>query len=532
MALTLLNERSIKPPEGTQLNLGHELTDKMIFCAPFNEGAGRAVDALSQVAGDPSANSGTSHMSWQNFPEGIAYKNNGTTGVGGNFVGPIWPTANSKRYGLVNSNVSMVVGFAFATVTNPVLLGLYNSTTRIIAISYDNTQPATNAQLTVVANANFVQAAWTPSTGTYYIVGFTYDNKANACQLYLNGAKLGSSGAAAALTGTITSLLVAATFDNAQVWSGGQLNGRIVFGYIWNRALSASEHRQVYDNPWQIFQPAAPYQRFWLVPAVGGGPPFLNEPQNSPLELRTAPYGADSNATVFLSSLYPPVPPSDLPAPSGIKKARLDEPSQLVLGSVVPVTVATDILPRALRRAWVEDVPAVVIGAVRPLVVVDEAHLASLGRARPDEQVNPALIVTRPFTLDADVLLHPLARGRADGDVNAALLVTHPLTAEGERLVQALGRARHLAETNPTLLGTTTPPPFLAEDVQGKALRVVRILDVTASGLYVVVTVNAAGHVGIALLLPQIVGELPQVLQSVGLGRILPSTVGIKEALQ
>jgi len=49
---------------------------------------------------------------------------------------------------------------------------------------------------------------------------------------------------------------------------------------IWNRALTPEEVMDVSANPWQVFQPQSPQDRYWVGPAPAiGDVPFVDECQ-------------------------------------------------------------------------------------------------------------------------------------------------------------------------------------------------------------------------------------------------------------
>jgi hypothetical protein len=84
---------------------------------------------------------------------------------------------------------------------------------------------------------------------------------------YHNGALLGTTlqyngGGSGAAVASTNGLRIGSRVDNAIGWPGD-----IYLFAVWSRVLSAAEHRNLADNPWQLFAP----QTTWVPVSAGGG---------------------------------------------------------------------------------------------------------------------------------------------------------------------------------------------------------------------------------------------------------------------
>lgn len=109
----------------------------------------------------------------------------------------------------------------------------------------------------------------TLSTGKWYHIGFTYSSN-DGLVGYVNAgvdATASASGNVDALTGT--QYITVGT--NLPSFPTRYINGTVYDARFYDRALSALEILQIYNDPWQLFAP----KRIWVSVPAASGPPTL-----------------------------------------------------------------------------------------------------------------------------------------------------------------------------------------------------------------------------------------------------------------
>lgn len=101
-----------------------------------------------------------------------------------------------------------------------------------------------------VANSTLVV-----STGVFYVAAISV--KAAASRIFMLNGKIETNTTALSTAPTTSGLSVGAAYQNSAVWALSTLTGDIALAAAWNRALTQTELRSLYTNPWQLFmQPA------------------------------------------------------------------------------------------------------------------------------------------------------------------------------------------------------------------------------------------------------------------------------------
>ena len=198
---------SVKPPVGKQVNRSHPLARGLVSAWLFNEGAGTILQDLS------------------------GYKNNGTLAIGQWETGCLtWDTNLSFTLPITRDSLTLPEGWS-------VVMGF-------------KTRDTDKAQVSYVSGGvtYYRESASTVNDGYYHVAVGIYDGSdaADSLTLYVDGAiDQGAQtgfGAADANVGTLT-------FDAAA--------GTGVFSevYVYERALAASEVRELYIDPYSFFDP-------------------------------------------------------------------------------------------------------------------------------------------------------------------------------------------------------------------------------------------------------------------------------------
>jgi hypothetical protein len=135
---------------------------------------------------------------------------------------------------------------------------------RPFAVAYDNVDGAPvmcygfqweGANLFLIGNygpqTNVASVAWAPTALRPNAVAFSYTASA-PCYIYIDGAQAASgTPPAGAITYSSTSQVL---LNIHQVVSGDYTGMSALVAAIWNRPLTAGEHRALARNPWQIFK--------------------------------------------------------------------------------------------------------------------------------------------------------------------------------------------------------------------------------------------------------------------------------------
>ena len=268
---------TLKPPRGAQLDKSHPLSRGLVGCWLFNERTGnKAFDlsgnanrgTLTNMASPPTAVSG-----WcpSKFGGGLAFDGSDDYVDCGNdaslnfertdkFTISAWIKTSQDAY------QSIYTKMEGSTPYRGVIFAVYSGAFE------------TNGKLVFVIRNNNVgnNHLWGHSTntvidGNQHFVQLSYDGSSS-----ISGVKLYIDGYEEILTSTQDNLSdTIQTAINANIGARNAstffFNGTIDQARIYNRALSATEIKQIYLNPYGIFQ--SPCEA-WLYAAAAGGLPI------------------------------------------------------------------------------------------------------------------------------------------------------------------------------------------------------------------------------------------------------------------
>lgn len=241
MALHFIKRNwSSKPPAGTPVRVdGHWATDGLIALVPFNEAGGANITNLLGKTG-------------------VAY---GMSSSGSQFT--------SKGYTINEASTTEYINFG-AILSGKVTTGL-----TVACLMTLNAVPTTNRSYWAAGNplSTFAFACYSKSTGEF---AYRVDSSATtsyygsviptAGRTYMNVLRYDGANVSAFLNG------VRDLADQAQTGNVDNTTQLVKIGYtgstsartagatyhlfaIWNRALTETEIRLLYENPWQLFQP-------------------------------------------------------------------------------------------------------------------------------------------------------------------------------------------------------------------------------------------------------------------------------------
>ena len=240
-----------KPLLGAKQNWKHPLSIGLVAHYLFNEGGGNtAINLIDKKLNGTLVN----NPSWATGKFGKAISFNGTS----QYAASTW--------GLLGSGMSRTVTFWFKTNTlglagnNPIV-----STGNILS---ENSplwlivqRPTTNV-LSVDHGGAYRDGTTVLATNKWYFGAYTFNSSGNAFTLYLNS-NVESSGTSVD-SGVNTNLYIGEGYP-------GYFSGSIDDVRIYNRALSASEVKQLYTNP---FADVRPSRNSWSLSNLLGGTPF------------------------------------------------------------------------------------------------------------------------------------------------------------------------------------------------------------------------------------------------------------------
>lgn len=241
MALHFIKRNwSSKPPAGTPVRVdGHWATDGLIALVPFNEAGGANITNLLGNTG-------------------VAY---GMSSSGSQFT--------SKGYTINEVTTTEYIDFG-AILSGKVTTGL-----TVACLMTLNAVPTTNRSYWAAGNplGTFAFACYSKSTGEFayrvdssVITSYYGSVIPTAGRTYMNVLRYDGANVSAFLNG------VRDLADQAQTGNVDNTTQRVKIGYtgstsvrtagatyhlfaIWNRALTETEIRLLYENPWQLFQP-------------------------------------------------------------------------------------------------------------------------------------------------------------------------------------------------------------------------------------------------------------------------------------
>ena len=280
------NGFSQKPPVGSVLDSGHPLAKDLVVCALFNEGGGLIVNNYAIPALRGKIN--VAGSLWKSPPSGgkIGGRVGGTwrnIDTGGGTMADFGSYPNYFE-GMKTVSLAVIACFKPDSVTNHGCLGLNNNGTGVAnnMIAFHNSNgsggpSSTNWGGCVTTNggASFNVASFPAldSTGaTLEFVVCTFDG--TNVKGYLNGklqATTAGSGALWNPSGVHFTIGNMFGYAGNQTWAGSP-SGYFAAGYLWRRALSASEVEWLYTEPWDMIkrQPASGLGSLAVTTAGGG----------------------------------------------------------------------------------------------------------------------------------------------------------------------------------------------------------------------------------------------------------------------
>lgn len=240
-----------KPPLGSVVNWGHPLSNGLVGCWLMNEGAGlKATDIVSKMNGTLA---GGSFFGVRKAPgKGLLYpKSDGnrceiadntrftfTTSDSFSFAVYFIPTDVSATFDLIRQDRDTQLPRS--------IIAMAGSSTGISFFIAD-----------AIANISTGKMTQTITAGNLYMAVGVRETATDTVKLYLNG-QLGETVATDKCTGTINSdiPLYLGTYRNTGAGSWEEeFAGYIYAVYFWRKALTATEVKELYVNPYCFISP-------------------------------------------------------------------------------------------------------------------------------------------------------------------------------------------------------------------------------------------------------------------------------------
>ena len=257
------NLLSLQPVVGAPI--GGPLANGLVFCAPMNEGSGVGRDAVGgispAVAGTAPVWSTVGKYRGPNWTAGTSYFSYGGTASG---TIPKWASSYVSSLNVKSLNFSVMCVAIPNVITRIEYCGLWAGTYGW-ALSQINVSSYLEFAVQY-GGFNFVSAnsGVAPVAGTLYNMIGTVDYHNTLCTFYLNGAKGAATAAHVPDPTSVNNFTIGGDAD------GAHANSTIFIVAVWNRVLSLPEIQVLNANPYAMFLPTAPQQRWWFLYKAGG----------------------------------------------------------------------------------------------------------------------------------------------------------------------------------------------------------------------------------------------------------------------
>ncbi len=230
-----------KPPLGSSINWEHPLSRGLVFCALMNEGGGNIVKDIAKT------HNGVNTATWVSTIKGKGLQFPGVYGTRVTI-----PDSSDFAF-TTGQSFTCIVYFIPSVTTNMTILRQDNELQSPRSIILIDT---VSAKVRFLCTGNLSRIS-TVSGGTSIVAGLPYmaagvrNVSLDKVQLYLNG-KSDAADVTDVITETIDSDNPVVFGDHIASYAPDRLpfNGKIIFGYIYNRALSPSEIQQLYISPY------------------------------------------------------------------------------------------------------------------------------------------------------------------------------------------------------------------------------------------------------------------------------------------
>ena len=245
-----------KPLLGTQINWAHPLSKSLVGFWIFNEGSGNKVFDLSGN-GNHGTFGGATMPTWEPDKIGPALA---FDGVDDYILNP-----HSSSLNLTNAITIIIWVKLIETITHNYLV---NKGSNMFTLNFPiNTQTpriyllGTNPVVNLSSNTDVTLNEWA-------CISTTYDKDAgpNNAKIYLNSILTGQSSHTGVISTDAQNLSI-----GAYITGHHPLNGAIYTIAIYNRALNASEIRQLYTSPYYWLLPDYEEALVYTPPVVGVG---------------------------------------------------------------------------------------------------------------------------------------------------------------------------------------------------------------------------------------------------------------------
>ena len=229
----------IKPGRGIQLNRAHPLARGLVGCWLFNEGTGDKVFDLSLNSNHGALQNMDPATDWIAGRDGLALDLDG--------VNDYINLGAINQWG--SNKISAVMCFKADAADSMVMM-------RYSGVGVLDFQPAwvnsfgTGIRLSIVGTTVTIPY----SGGEITTIVSTYDGNSGDGNIYRDGIKKGSISTISTINSNTEPWLVGTDADASGGGSlGNWFQGQIYYIYLYNRALTASEVRQLYINPYAMF---------------------------------------------------------------------------------------------------------------------------------------------------------------------------------------------------------------------------------------------------------------------------------------
>jgi len=227
----------LKPPKGAMLNRGHPYARGLIGYWLMNEGAGNIVNDLSGNGSMGIITAGATAPTWVAGKYGSALNFDGGDNIncGNN------SSLNLSQFTFVASvNIN-------SQVSNAIVFAKHNAGTQgyFFQVGDGYVKAKFNNQ-----DQNYAIGTTLFTPGKTYHIAATYDGV--ALKVYVNGV----DDTASSLVTDAAPTVHTGNFYFGQLYSGGlwQINSKINYGFVYNRALSATEILNLYRSSFCMFE--------------------------------------------------------------------------------------------------------------------------------------------------------------------------------------------------------------------------------------------------------------------------------------
>ncbi len=253
-------------PQNPVINWNNPLSKGLVLDVPIVEGGGTLIKNL--VSKTNGVFAGTPNPTWKRSILGLGLDFLGTSSAGE----AVYFTPNSETRGLIKYSIVQILMFRSAGANNN-------------GCSYrftDNSASMCSVRIfDTNANSILFTHTWTTTAGAWRVTGLTtntvyhivitYDgtNSANVPVMYVNGVRatlITTTSPTGTINTTADSQFILGNINQTGNVGTRTWDGQIYKTSLYNRILNDQEVKQLYEDPWQIYRTASPFNSLTAVP--------------------------------------------------------------------------------------------------------------------------------------------------------------------------------------------------------------------------------------------------------------------------